>query len=293
MSGEVVTEFGHAKLNLTLEVLGRRSDGYHNLCSLMTTVTLADTVTVEARDDLALAGDDAGIPVAENLAYRAACFLRDKAGVSSGALITLKKSIPLSAGLGGGSADAAATLRALNRLWKLGMSREELTQVGATIGSDVPFLVHEGAALVQGKGEDVTPVPLPKLDRILVLCPSINVRNKTATMFSHVGQSMYSRGALTHKLAARIRAGGDCPPAFFFNAFGQLSAEVFPGWSGYRDALGGLGATDITLTGAGPSMFAVPPSKELGTAWHLLLSRTRGWTAHLVEPFAPGEDGGA
>jgi 4-diphosphocytidyl-2-C-methyl-D-erythritol kinase len=171
------------------------------------------------------------------------------------------------------------------------MSLDELAEVGARVGSDVPFLVHEGAALVQGRGEDVTPVPLPKLDRILLLCPSIDVTNKTAVMFSHVSQAVYSRGTLTHKLAARVRSGGDCPPAFFFNAFGQLAEQVFPGWAAYRDGLAGLGATDITLTGAGPSMFAIPPSKELGTAWHLLLSRTRGWNAYLVEPYEPHRDG--
>lgn len=283
-----VTELAHAKINLTLEVLGKRPDGFHNLVTVMTTIGLHDVVTVTASDELTLV-NDGGVPAERNIALSAAKELRKAAGVAGGASISLDKKIPEAAGLGGGSADAAATLRALNRLWGLEMSREDLAGIGAQVGSDVSFLVHEGTALVQGRGEDVTLIPAPAIDRILVLSPGISVTNKTATLFSLIGKSRYTRGALSHKLAARIRAGHDAPAEFFFNVFQDLAPEVFEGWEQYRDAFASLGAREIMLSGAGPSMFAIPPAKEIGTTWQLLLSRTRGWNAFLTEPFTPAD----
>jgi 4-diphosphocytidyl-2-C-methyl-D-erythritol kinase len=170
------------------------------------------------------------------------------------------------------------------------MTLPELAAVGAAIGSDVPFLVYEGAALVQGRGEEVVPIPRPPIDRVLILSPEIRVADKTRTLFSRMKPSFYTRGTLSHKLAARIRAGHDAPAEFFFNAFEPLAPEVFSGWREYRDALAALGAREITLSGAGPSMFAVPPTRELATAWLLLLTRTRGWTAFLTEPFMPASE---
>lgn len=284
-----VTELAHAKINLTLEVIGKRADGFHNLVTVMTTIGLHDVVTVAEADDLALA-EGGGIPAEQNLALVAAKTLQQETGARSGANISLQKNIPEAAGLGGGSADAAATLRALNLLWDLELGQDELASIGAKVGSDVPFLIYEGAALVQGRGEEVTRLPRPAIDRLLVLSPDIPVANKTATLFSMVGRSRYTRGALSHKLAARIRAGHDAPPEFFFNVFQDLAPGVFKGWEAYRDALAGLGAREITLSGAGPSMFAVPPAKEIGTTWQLLLDRTRGWKAFLTEPFTPARD---
>ncbi|MDA1296657.1 MAG: 4-(cytidine 5'-diphospho)-2-C-methyl-D-erythritol kinase [Chloroflexi bacterium] len=285
-----VTEQAHAKINLTLEVLGKRADGYHNLVTVMTTIGLHDVVTAQESDRIELK-DDGGIPPERNLVMTAANALLDAVGTSCGALISLEKRIPEAAGLGGGSADAAATLRALNRLWGLGLSLAELAEIGARVGSDVPFLVHEGTALVQGRGEDITPLPPPAIDRVLVLSPGIHVGNKTQTLFSLIGPNRYTRGALSHKLAARIRAGHDSPPEFFFNAFQDLAPEVFEGWDTYHDALVGLGAREVVLSGAGPSMFCVPPVKEIGTTWQLLLERTRGWRAFLTEPFTPARAG--
>ena len=285
-----VTEHAHAKINLTLEVLGKRTDGFHNLVTVMTTIGLHDVVTARESDRLELT-EDGGIPAARNLVMTAAIALKDASGTGLGAKISLEKRIPESAGLGGGSADAAATLRALNRLWGLGLGTTELAAIGAKIGSDVPFLVHEGTALVQGRGEDITPLPMPDIERILVLSPAIPVENKTRTLFSVIGPGRYTRGALSHKLAARIRAGHDAPPEFFFNAFQDLAPEVFEGWNLYHDALAGLGAREIVLSGAGPSMFCTPPVKEIGTTWQLLLERTRGWQAFLTKPFAPARHG--
>ena len=290
-SAQSIRERAYAKVNLTLEILGTRRDGYHNLSSVMQTIDLFDTVTISKTDsnssEIIVTCDDAQITPEINLATKAATVLREHAGASMGAKISIEKNIPVSAGLGGGSTDAAATLRGLNKLWKLGLSLDELSEFAADIGSDVPFLVRGGTALVQGRGEDVTPIAAAKIPKFLILTPEVDLENpaaKTASVFAHVNESMFTRGNLTHKLAARVRSGGDCPPEFFFNQFGKLAESLFPGWGGERDGLVALGARDVLLCGAGPSMFTVPPSKELGTAWHLLLTTVHGKQVFLVDP---------
>ena len=155
----------HAKINLTLEVLGTRPDGYHDLRSVVTTIPLhddvelldapADEVTVEMEGD----GMEAPrVPCEANLAVRAARALAAAAGVSRGVRIRIVKHIPAGAGLGGGSADAAAVLNGLNELWGLDLPKERLCEIGAEVGSDVPALVLGGVVLMEGRGERVTPL---------------------------------------------------------------------------------------------------------------------------------------
>ena len=142
---------------MTLEIRGKRRDGYHNLVSIMQTVDLFDEVKISSADDLRVRCDDLNIPVESNLAIRAARLLREQAGISDGAYIEINKNIPVSAGLGGGSSDAAAVLRGLNKLWNLRLALSELTGLAAEVGSDEPFLVRGGTSLIQGRGETVTP----------------------------------------------------------------------------------------------------------------------------------------
>ncbi len=172
-----------AKVNLFLHVTGRRADGYHLLESLFALVDLADTVTLARRDDgaIARAGDVPGVPEDEDLAIRAARALRAATGTRFGATIAVDKRIPLGGGLGGGSSDAASVLLALNRLWGLGLAREELARIGVALGADVPFFVHGENALVRGIGEEIAPVSLPRQWLALVF-PGVAV--PTAAVFS-------------------------------------------------------------------------------------------------------------
>src|SRR5687768_1385067 len=142
----------HAKINLTLEVLGKRADGFHEIRSVMQRITLADTLTIRRAEELILACSDPELEGPENLVWRAAELLRGEYGVSAGASLALEKRIPVAAGLGGGSSDAAAALRGLNELWKLGLNGERLRDLGARLGSDVPFfLLESGSALAEGR----------------------------------------------------------------------------------------------------------------------------------------------
>jgi 4-diphosphocytidyl-2-C-methyl-D-erythritol kinase len=162
-----VTEPAPAKLNLFLRVLGRRTDGYHDIETLVQPVTLADGVRAAHREEgfgLTLAAELAAVVPdgEENLVLRAARALAEATGERRGANLLLVKRIPVAAGLGGGSADAAAALRALDRLWGWGLGPERLAEIGAGLGSDVPALVHGGPRLARGRGERVEPVPVPR-----------------------------------------------------------------------------------------------------------------------------------
>ena len=278
----MITMRAYAKINLTLEVLGRRGDGYHDIASILQTVSLHDTLTFEEADDITLDCDRRELVTPHNLVLRAANLLRDTAGVSRGTEINLSKKIPVAAGLGGGSSDAAATLLALNRLWGLELTREDLLPLAARIGSDVPFFLYGGTGRVFGRGERVQPLPSADLEWAVVLTPQIDLPDKTAAMFSKIGSMSYTNGGLTRKLAARLSSKGDTPPQFLFNAFDDVAKETLPDLSMYWETFHALGAREIHLCGAGPSLYAPVSTKHHATAIQLLLQHRHGWEAHLV-----------
>src|SRR5579883_3102120 len=146
----------YAKINLGLEILGKRTDGYHDLVTILQTIDLADQLTcVEAVEVTLESNDPALAEDPKNLVLRAALLLREAAGVERGASIRLEKNIPIAAGLGGGSSDAAATLRALNRLWGLGMNASELIALAGQLGADVSFFLRGGTQLATGLGDEL------------------------------------------------------------------------------------------------------------------------------------------
>lgn len=169
------TRVSPAKLNLFLEVTGRRSDGYHDIVSVFVEIDLADTLHAEPDPDgtTTLQCDDPRVPTgSDNLILRAANLLRDECGGAGGIRFRLEKRIPMGGGLGGGSSNAAAALRLANELWRTGLSDGELAELGARIGSDVPFFLRGGTCLCEGRGERVTPLaPFPaRIPLGLALC---------------------------------------------------------------------------------------------------------------------------
>ena len=280
----------HAKVNLTLEVLRRREDGYHEIVSIIQTIDLHDTLTLEPDDRITLECDLPRLVSSDNLVLKAAHLLKNTAGYGKGARISLVKGIPVSAGLGGGSSDAAAALKGLNRLWDLGLSVEELMPLAAQLGSDVPFFLHGGTAMVQGRGERVRPLPPADLERLVVLVPEIELPDKTSFVYSRLSPTSYSAGYLTRKLEARIRGGGDVPPQFLFNAFDDISREIFPSLDSYWEKFFALGAREIHLAGSGPALFAPVSRREQGTTLELMLRHRHGWRAHMVSLWQPSGD---
>ncbi|NQT88897.1 4-(cytidine 5'-diphospho)-2-C-methyl-D-erythritol kinase [bacterium] len=170
-----------AKVNVHLEVLRRRADGYHDIDTVMQAIDLWDDLRLEPAPDLQLACSDPALPTDErNLVFRAALALREAAGCAAGAHLRLTKRIPDRAGLGGGSSDAAGALAGLNRLWGLGLSTDALRQVAERVGSDVAFFLTGGAARCTGRGERVEPLPTPWRPCFVLVCPDVGVSTPEA-----------------------------------------------------------------------------------------------------------------
>ena len=286
----MITLDAHAKLNLTLEVLGRRDDGYHEVASIMQTLELADTLTIEPANSLSLTCSVLGLDGPGNLALRAAELLSSETGVREGARIHIEKRIPVAAGLGGGSADAAAALVGLNRLWQLELPDDELRKLGAKLGSDVPFLIEGGTAIALGRGERVRHLPTPALPWIVVAIPDIDLPDKTAAMYRALTPDNFTRGALSLKLEARIlHHGGDVPPQLLFNTFDSVARSVVPDvdrcWNDMRAA----GAREIHVAGSGPAIYAAVERKEIATTIHLVMERIKGWNSLVTRAWpSPG-----
>jgi 4-diphosphocytidyl-2-C-methyl-D-erythritol kinase len=246
-----------AKVNWTLEVLGKRPDGYHEVRSVMQTIDLCDTITLERADgiSLTLAGDAAALaalPVEDNLAFRAAVRLRDRAGGAPGARITIEKRIPASAGLGGGSSDAAATLRGLRALWRLDIAEGELATIAAGLGSDVPFFLRGGTAIASGRGEVVEPLPDAVAPRLTLTAPPPSAAtDKTARMYAALRPEHYTDGARSAALAERIRRGGPVRDEDCYNVFELVLPGADARAAGGRPHLCGSGPAYVTLTGTG------------------------------------------
>ncbi|HEY6084743.1 MAG TPA: 4-(cytidine 5'-diphospho)-2-C-methyl-D-erythritol kinase [Nitrospira sp.] len=183
-SSPSITVFAPAKINLILRILDRRADGYHNLWSIMQTVAIQDELRIRLSPDCQhiRLGCDSQTLAADhtNLVYKAAAAVLDRAGKTVGLEIELKKRIPMGAGLGGGSSDAAATIIGLNRLLGLGYSEQQLSEIGQFLGSDVSFFFHAPSAVVSGRGEVVKPIALDGLRWVVLINPGFGIETRWA-----------------------------------------------------------------------------------------------------------------
>src|SRR3990167_7577167 len=248
-----------AKVNLALEVLGKRPDGYHELATVMQAVDLSDRLVLEDADDLELVSRAPGVPTdATNLAWRAAVALREAARLGRGVRITLDKRIPVAAGLGGGSTDAAAVLVGLNRLWRLRWPVARLGEVAVTLGMDVPFFLRGGAALATGRGERLEPLRGGALALVLVN-PGIGA--STAGMYGGVTPAMYSDGGRVRALAAALRERRPARVAAgLWNALERVAAPRHPEGAPREAALLAAGAPGAAMSGSGLTVFGVARS---------------------------------
>ncbi|GIT16522.1 MAG: hypothetical protein CM1200mP38_1790 [Dehalococcoidia bacterium] len=169
-----------------------------------------------------------------NLSYKAAKILKGIIKTRQRRTNFYQKENPYRSGLGGGSSNAATTLICLNKIWDLNLSIDELSKIGPKIwGSDIPFFLTGGTAFVSGQGEKIRKLPMPKYPWFLIISPNLNLKDKTAQLYKMVDSSHYTSGALTRKLDARIRGGGDIPPQFFFNVFDEIAPSAFVKLSNY------------------------------------------------------------
>ncbi len=247
----------HAKINLSLEVLGERPDGFHEVRSVLQSVSLADELTLETAAELSLTCDVAHLEGDDNLVLRAARALRGVTGRPLGARIRLEKGIPEASGLGGASSDAASALVGLSQLWGLDLGLEELRRLGAELGSDVPFFLTGGTALVQGRGEEVSPLSDAPPVWLVLLAPSHGVANKTATLYRLLGPESWSSGERTERLVRAICDGERVGESLLGNSFEAVADEAFTGMASFRDALLRAGAGTVHLSGAGPTLYSI------------------------------------
>lgn len=272
-----VTVDAPAKINLTLEILNRRPDGYHNLRSIMTPVSLYDTIRVTRRAE----GDEIfchtvgegvdvnclkNLPQERHLAVRAARTLLETSGHREGLQINLTKRIPIGAGLGGGSADAAGTLLALNRLWNLNWSRERLAEIGSVIGCDVPAMVLGGAVFAEGTGTRVQRL-LGEGERVrqpfwlVLIYPGIEV--STAKVFEKYESCLTAPPETMHSMRSFVRSG-DVRGAsrWLFNGLQKTIFELYPQAERFCLALREGGVLSSLPTGSGSAVFGLTENQQ-------------------------------
>jgi 4-diphosphocytidyl-2-C-methyl-D-erythritol kinase len=249
-----------AKLNLFLRVVGRRADGFHELETVFQSIDLADELTFAPAADLQLTGgSDSAPPGPENLVLRAASALREAADFRGGAAIHLEKQVPVGAGLGGGSSDAAATLLALNRLWELRLGMDQLAEVAARLGSDVPFALRGGTALGRGRGEILEPLETPPFWFVLVRPPFSVVTAHAYTLYRAAESAGPTPQAFLEALAS-----GD-PEQIAPLLRNDLEAGVFQEWpdlAALRRQLLEAGAIASRMTGSGSVLFGLAHDEE-------------------------------
>jgi len=267
-----------AKINWTLEVLGTRPDGYHEVRTIMQTIDLADTITLRDADDISLsiAGNSSALasePLDRNLAHRAALLLRGES--KRGARIELEKRIPIAVGLGGGSSDGAAVLRGLRNLWELDVSNDELASMAAELGSDVSFFLHGGTAVASGRGEQIKPLPDAPTQQIVVAWDETDrEENKTGRMYAALRPKHYSDGSRTDLLAERLRRGEPVRDEDICNAFERVLVDVDTDAAASFEAARQFGTPH--LCGSGPALFFLPKSQEEARAAENELRRGPG-----------------
>ena len=266
-----VFESAYAKLNLTLDVLGLRPDGYHDLQSIMQTVSLCDDISIDIDTDDAwkLICDAPGIPTdGRNLAWKAAAAFFECTGIATtGITIHMYKRIPSQAGMGGGSSDAAAVLRALTRHYGFPLTDTELANLGASVGSDVPFCVIGGTVMCEGRGEILRPIsPMPKC--LIVVCkPEFSMSTPVLyrTLDASVIKSHPDNAAMEQAIA-----DGDIMAIsrLLENVFDPVVANAFPLMDEIRKLYMESGALGCQMSGSGSSFFGIMPDRQ--TAFDLM-----------------------
>ncbi len=244
----------HAKINLYLDVISRYPDGYHQIESVMQSISLHDLIEISPSQELIVSCTEKTLSGEENLAFRAAETLRKQTGIQTGALLHIIKQIPIAAGLAGGSADAAATLTGLNILWGLNLSQGELQAIGATLGADIPFCLEGGTLLAQGKGDILTRLDSMPDTAIVIVTPPLHV--STAEIYHAIDEEraipLNAKATIIEALTARnigqIAASLD-------NLLETVALKRYPAISRAKQLGVTAGGTGALMSGSGPTVF--------------------------------------
>jgi 4-diphosphocytidyl-2-C-methyl-D-erythritol kinase len=311
----MITVSAYAKVNLTLEVLGKRTDGYHEIATVLQEIELKDTLSFQRHRGIIIDCDYPDLmyprpsgtykknsPFTEpgesnrviqkkhknppNLVLEAARLLQKVTGSRKGAEICIKKGIPIAAGLGGGASDAAATLQALNDLWELELPLDQLLQLASRLGSDIPFFLYGGTTLGEGRGERVSPLPTFPPSWVVLFKPSVAIPlNKTEYLYTSLDSSCFNEGQFTSRMVALLRQGDEAPPTSLYNAFEMIAFTVYAGLEEHWNNFSALGADNIHLAGSGPTLFTIVRDIAQGEELYRSLI-SKGLEAYLVQTVA-------
>ena len=254
----MITLKAPAKINLTLEVLRKRPDGYHEIRSVLQAIDLSDTLQIEPGKGVSFQCNMQGWSAKNSLLSKAAALLQKVSRCKQGAAIALEKRIPLLSGLGGDSSAAAALLKGLNEFWGLHLSDEKLVELAARLGSDVAFFIKGGTALAAGRGEIISPLPPLQKLWVLLIFPDIKVGpGKTAKMYAALKPEHFTDGSKTDRLTAAIKEGKILDTSLLFNVFKDIGFHVYSGLLTSIVRLIKAGVCDVYLAGSGPTLFAM------------------------------------
>lgn len=247
-----------AKINLALDVLHKRPDGYHEVEMIMTTIDLADRVelTLLKENKIHILSQNRYVPDDQrNLAYQAAQLLKERYQVEKGVLISIEKTIPVAAGLAGGSSDAAATLRGLNKLWNLGLSLDELAEIGSQIGSDVSFCVYGGTALAKGRGEIITQLAVPPTCWVILAKPFIGV--STAEVYRRLDVNRVKHPNIDKMIEAICQSDYQKVCQNVGNVLEDVTLNLHPEVAQIKEQMKRFGADAVLMSGSGPTVFGL------------------------------------
>lgn len=252
----MIYETAPAKINLTLDTLYKREDGYHEVEMIMTTIDLNDRLTFECRDDgeIIIDVEHNFVPSDHrNLAYKAAKLMQDRYNIEKGVKISLEKSIPISAGLAGGSSDAAATFRGLNELWGINESLETLSELASEIGSDISFCIYGKTALCQGRGEKITHLPKPPSAWVVIAKPDIGV----STPEIYGGLDLENKEEVQTQACLKAIENNDYATMCqsLGNSLEKVTMQLYPEVEKLKNTMSNTGVDAALMSGSGPTIY--------------------------------------
>jgi 4-diphosphocytidyl-2-C-methyl-D-erythritol kinase len=271
----------YAKINIGLHILGKRPDGFHNLETIFREVDLFDEIDLEPHKTLEMNADSILVPIDEsNLCLKAAMLLQKEKKVKEGVMIHLRKNIPIGAGLGGGSSDAAAVLRGLNEVWNLKLSNDQLKAIAGQIGSDVPFFIEGGNAYASGRGEILESFSLEVPYWIAIVTPLIHI--STLWAYNHLKLQRDGKGSeLREKITKQISSPKKLS-SVVQNDFEQSTIEVYPEIGRIKEQLKDNGAVFSLMCGSGSSVFGFFEAEKKASG--VLASFPKNYQTSLTAP---------
>jgi len=255
---ETLSLKAYAKINLTLDVTGKRANGYHDVCMVMQQIDLHDTVTLKKKEDgISLESDSSFLPTDNtNIAWKAASAVAKHVNKNLGVHITINKKIPVAAGLAGGSTDAAAVIRGMNILYNLQLSLEEMMEIGVTIGADVPFCIMGGTALAEGIGEELSPIETGKPLWMVLSKPSVGVSTKK--IYEALDVNKIEDHPETRSMISAVKSGDISEISVLLgNVLEPVTLSLYPSVGVLKSKMKEYGACGVLMSGSGPSVFGL------------------------------------